>query len=645
MEYSDKNGNKIKLGREIARGGEGAVYEILNDHSSVAKLYTRKISLEKTKKLEEMVSFYTPELAEYSAWPTKILYSNSKSVGFIMKKISGFKEVHMLYGNKSRQKEFNKADWSFILRAARNLASAVAMVHSSNIVIGDVNQGNMLVSSNALVNLIDCDSYQVSVRNKDFLCEVGVGHYTPPELQGRSFEGIKRTHNHDNFGLGILLFQLLFLGRHPFSGKGAPAEIEKAIQSFKFCYSKNALTKGLSPPPTTLPFSSLHPKVSELFERAFSESASKNAIRPLAQEWVEALEIQEKSLRTCSSNPIHKFYKGISQCPWCTIENNSGTVLFDVGIAILDSSTNPQIIWTRIKAVKSPGEAPNITISGNIILPTPLPDYIKQGRFKNNLTKWFQTLGCAAIGLFIIIALFANNAGFFGFIGIFFLWSIISGILQQEADTCKEEKNKRTQSLKDAEANWNKTKSYWDKESGDTYFNSKFNELENVYRELLGLDNAFLREKQALERNIKEYQLNKFLDRFNIAGAKLNGIGDGLKAQLASFGIETAADITRKIYGIPGFGEVRINTLMDWRRSVEAKFHFNPNQGIDTKDLQQLKNKYTQKKQTLINSLLRGEKELIRIKSSILTKRTQLLPQMQNLLNDLQQKRADMKIF
>jgi DNA-binding helix-hairpin-helix protein with protein kinase domain len=55
-----------------------------------------------------------------------------------------------------------------------------------------VNQGNVLVGSDSKVVLIDSDSFQVNARGTLHLCEVGVSHFTPPELQGLSSFEVSR---------------------------------------------------------------------------------------------------------------------------------------------------------------------------------------------------------------------------------------------------------------------------------------------------------------------------------------------------------------------------------------------------------------------------------------------------------------------
>src|SRR5438093_919042 len=75
--------------------------------------------------------------------------------------------------------------------------------------IGDLNERNLLVTTQALVTLVDTDSFQVKAAERVFRCRVGSAEYTPPELQGARFADIDRGPQHDAFGLGVLIFQLL----------------------------------------------------------------------------------------------------------------------------------------------------------------------------------------------------------------------------------------------------------------------------------------------------------------------------------------------------------------------------------------------------------------------------------------------------
>ncbi len=82
-----------------------------------------------------------------------------------------------------------------------------ATVHEHGHVVGDVNQNSFMVGRDSKVVLIDSDSFQINANGTLHLCEVGVSHFTPPELQTlSSFVGFERTENHDNFGLALLIF-------------------------------------------------------------------------------------------------------------------------------------------------------------------------------------------------------------------------------------------------------------------------------------------------------------------------------------------------------------------------------------------------------------------------------------------------------
>lgn len=68
---------------------------------------------------------------------------------------------------------------------SRNVAHAFFCLHSSSIVIGDVNPNSVFINASGHATLIDADSYQVTygVPPVTYTCDVGVANFTPPELQ------------------------------------------------------------------------------------------------------------------------------------------------------------------------------------------------------------------------------------------------------------------------------------------------------------------------------------------------------------------------------------------------------------------------------------------------------------------------------
>ncbi|WP_431269276.1 helix-hairpin-helix domain-containing protein [Dankookia sp. P2] len=357
----DASGNPIALGKELGRGGEGAVFDVVGQPDAVAKVYLKPPSAQHAAKLSAMARMATPSLLKIAAWPTGTLQDPSgKVAGFTMPKVGGHEPVFKLYGPKLRLQEFPTADWRFLIHAAANAARSFSTVHAAGLVIGDVNHGNLVVGQDATVRMIDCDSFQVIQGSSTWFCEVGVGTHQPPEMQGRaSYAGVVRTPNQDSFGLAVIVFQLLCIARHPFAGRykgaGEPPSIEDAIQASRYAYSRDRPRTAMEPPPGSLPIGALTPTIQDLFEKAFAPETVRGG-RPGADQWVAALGELSSDLRVCGTNGGHYYRKGLSACPWCAIENASGITLFPVvfkpGATV--GVTGMAALWQEVSKVPDP---------------------------------------------------------------------------------------------------------------------------------------------------------------------------------------------------------------------------------------------------------------------------------------------------
>jgi len=393
----DRRGTPVQLERLIAQGGEGGIYAVQGHSSFVAKIYHKPPDPEKVRKLEAMCDSATERLLKLSAWPMEILLKKQGGpvMGCIMPRISGYKDVHLLYGPRTRLREFPKASWVFLVQTAMNLARAVALVHEHGHVIGDVNDKLALVNDNAVVKLVDTDSFQIQTKKSLYTCDVGVLTHQPPEFQSVStFRALPREPNHDNFGLAVLMFQLLFNARHPFSGTflgGGDMSLEQAIAQSRFVYGQNADRFEMKPPPYSLGLDFVTPRVGELFERAFSPNAEKKG-RPEAREWGIALEELAMSARRCYTNPSHAYVYGTA-CPFCSIERKTGRSLFnmpvllhDIGGARRETLINVGDVWDQIKKIQAPGKLPEFSPAAKQALTQPQND-----RHKTVLMAWVES--------------------------------------------------------------------------------------------------------------------------------------------------------------------------------------------------------------------------------------------------------------
>ena len=314
------NRKPVAKGLRVGSGGEGDVFEIKGDPDRLIKIYTDGKGPERADKIRAMVRRRLDQRSGFAAFPQDIVTNGANDVaGFAMRRVRDHHPIHELYGVGSRKHHFPNADYLFLVRTARTLAAAVASVHDTGCVIGDINESGILVSRQASLSLVDCDSFQVRDGNDVYRCRVVKDEYRPPELATQRIENIVLNLNNDAFGLAVLIFQLLFLGRHPFSGtpQTGHVEIPQAIREYRFAYSLSR-DVGMTPPKQALLLQEMPPEIAQAFEQAFAPL--KTTPRPSAHEWVRKLEQLEKQLKPCPRHLRHYYPPHLSQCPFCRIE-------------------------------------------------------------------------------------------------------------------------------------------------------------------------------------------------------------------------------------------------------------------------------------------------------------------------------------
>lgn len=426
----------IYLGRELGRGGEGAVYEVVDKPALVAKIYHDAVSDDKAEKLRQMVRLQNEKLLRLAAWVTDVLRDKpaGKTIGFLMPRINSGRAIHELYSPQSRRQYFPSADWRFLIYAAANLARAFAVVHAHGHAVADVNHGNIVIGRDATVQLIDCDSYHLNAPDRSFLCEVGVSTHTPPELQNKSLREIVRTSNHDAFGLAVLIFQLLFMGRHPFSGnfQGAGENtLENSIEHRRFAYGEDAGARQMKQPPGTLPLRAVSASVANLFERAFLKIEN----RPTAREWAVALDELGQNLQPCAANTGHYYWQQLKKCPWCKLEGQTGVLFFPAkftGNFESDGELDLFTLGNLIDAIKPPDLTENLpTVTQHLLIPlqTLPPSPFVTAAMANYRKNLIVFLVVTAVLVFTISHLFGFGSIFWmGFAGYWVISEIFKSI-------------------------------------------------------------------------------------------------------------------------------------------------------------------------------------------------------------------------
>lgn len=642
--FATSSGKQVRTADLVGAGGEGSVYEVSGSPDLVAKIYHQPLSSERAQKVLAMSRFTSSSLEKVSAWPRDLLYSNARApVGLLMPRVRGHKDIHKLYSPRSRKIEFPAADFAFLLHASANIARAFTAVHEAGFVIGDVNHGSIIVAENATAKLIDCDSFQITVNGSTYPCNVGVPTFTPPELQGRALRGIVRTANHDNFGLAVLIFHLLLIGRHPFAGRylgRGDMQIETAIQQFRFAYGFNSRSVQMEPPPNVPALAVLTEPIAALFERAFSRTASNGAQRPVPSEWSSTLSALTERLAKCTVNPSHTFPAG-QTCPWCPVEASTGIVLFDlVFLPTRGHGFDIAMIWRTIEAVQLPPIPPKPT-EQTVGQLTPSPQ-AKRAASEYRTLWWSNVAGAGAIVLIVAILLgVAPQAWWLWLGGAVFFWIKIKGRASSPNVSAIETALSISENRHDsAQRQYSSFMQTQLTVSGPlAQMKSSLLAKRNQWQDLPQLRAQRIAQ---LQNRLREQQLETFLEGFHIDRASISNIGLGRKAVLQSYGIETAADIDRqKIRGVPGFGPAITLRLVEWRRSIERSFRFDPTKGIEPRRISALDAELATLKKKLEQELSSGPVELLKVRRQIEQQHAAVRMELEQAIRQLAQCRTD----
>ncbi len=507
-------------------------------------------------------------LDQYIARPRGLVFDSRRTPrGLLLPVVEDGADAHKLYSPVDRRREFPKATWEFLVHVATNVARAFAAVHATGLVVGDINAGSVLVRQDGTVRLIDVDSFQVPVPGgRPLLCTVAVPDFLPEELIGRRLDEVVRTRNHDAFGLAVLLFHLLLLGRHPHAGRysgSGDMPIAQAIKEHRFAFGRNAARYGMERPRGTVSMSAFSPAVSELFERAFAPHEGQ--MRPSAEEWVTALSQLRSSLTICGRRASHHYFKGLLTCPWCEIEGTSTLVLFGDGTPQTKSTpTKPSVslhddfrsLTDLFKAMRAPAMA---AAPGPPAPPRPSQASERSGRVRR------ASLVAAVLGTITVLSgLMAE-----GSTGL--LISTLGVMLTGTASRARWKAGRVVHAAyrtavrqhREAAVEFNRLEQHPQWAAASTSLHAlmrEWNELPRWRERRLG----------ELRSQRMDAELRTQLQKRMIRPGLVRGVGAARVSTLAAHNIRTAWDVNRqRIEQIRGFGTTTADQLVAWRREVE----------------------------------------------------------------------------
>jgi len=183
------------------------------------------------------------------------------------------------------------------------------------------------------------------------------------------------------------------------------------------------------------------------------------------------------------------------------------------------------------------------------------------------------------------------------------------------------------------------------KEAGPEGFHNRRAEFGKLKAELEQLPKLEKEELDKLQSTAQARQKQRFLDGCFIDNADIPGVGPARKSALRSFGIETAADVTKsRVMQVRGFGESLTRAVLDWKASCERRFVFNPAAAVSQSDKDAVRAKFAAKRINLEKSLSVAPAELQQYRQRAASTLSTLLPAVEAAAKKLAQAEADLSV-
>ena len=393
--------------------------------------------------------------------------------------------------------------------------------------------------------------------------------------------------------------QLLFQGRHPYSGihaDGTMPSPAEAIRGNRFAYAQQP--RGVRPPPQTLLLSDLPAEVVTLFERAFAPAAGG---RPTGKEWDQGLAALSQALVACPQDAHHRHVRG-KRCPWCA--HNQGATAkggFAPGAKRLNVNQELNRIWQGVQAIPRPAAPMPVPAPATVTplaLQLPSPPVLETAELPARRLRAARTRRTLAVLLFLGAAgLLWRGGSVTAELGLgllaWILFATSSGrrikaaqlrrqrdrhrtVILQYEDQKRELLSRLLTSNAHIQTKLMTLTSRQQSESALRKYQAALKGLEDRRASIRSLASGESTALQQVRDRHREAALEQYLRRQLLVPGQVNGIGPGLIANLQQKGVRTAWDVTDQVRWIGGIGPRRAGDLTRWRRTQENFFTFDP---------------------------------------------------------------------
>jgi hypothetical protein len=260
-------------------------------------------------------------------------------------------------------------------------------------------------------------------------------------------------------------------------------------------------------------------------------------------------------------------------------------------------------LWAQIEAIKIPARSPPTPMLRQATA-QPSPE-ARAGKFKLAVYKvGWCTAFVVAVLIIISVPLF-----WLGSLGLVIVGFVLRA---KEVDVGSTLRSTLRSRYVSTESQWYTALEDWERRCGIDRIEGLKVALVEARRSFEGLTGEEREQVAKYQADRRSRQLTSYLERFRIRNVKISGIGPAKEASLASYGIESAADVNQsKVVAVPGFGPTNSRPLLGWRQELERKFVYDPKpNAADHAMLGKIRSDTLQKATQLREQLVKGAKEL-----------------------------------